>query len=122
MQVLLSWSCCSCLFASNSPVLTGSGSCRECKERVSAGAPSSSGPFQVGECENGLVALLAGQGMLASLPVAARGAEGAHGGRVAAAFGGEVTAVAEHVRPAAQSLEILMRVAADREAGGNQPP
>lgn len=36
-------------------------------------------------------------------PGAGRGAEGAHGGGVAAALGGEVAAEAEHVCPAAQS-------------------
>ena len=44
--------------------------------------------------------------MLAAFPVAAGGAEGAHGGGVAAAFGGEVAAVAEHVCPAPQGLEV----------------
>ena len=63
----------------------------------------------------------AGEGVLAAVPVPAGGAEGAHGGGVAAAFGGEVAAVAEHVRPAAQRLEVLVRVAAELEAGGDQP-
>ena len=69
---------------------------------------------QVGEGDDGLVAaLVRGEGVLAAFPVPAGGAEGAHGGGVAAAFGGEVAAVAEHVRPAAQRLEVLVRVVAE---------
>ena len=71
--------------------------------------------------DDGLVVLVRGQGVLSALPVAAGGAEGAHGGGVAAAFGGEVAAVAEHVRPAAQGLVILVRVGADLEAGADEP-
>ena len=72
--------------------------------------------------DHGLVRVAAeGAGVLAAVPVAAGGAQGAHGGGVAAALGGEVAAVAEHVRPAAQRLEVLVRVVAELEAGGDQP-
>jgi hypothetical protein len=59
---------------------------------------------------------------MAAFPVAAGGAEGAHGGGVAAAFGGEVSAVAQHVRPAPEGFEIFVGVAAKFETGGDLRP
>src|ERR1019366_3928971 len=89
--------------------------CGERENRISCGAPSSPGPFEVGERDDALVAAVAGDGVLSALPVPAGGSERAHGGGVAPALGGEVAAVSEHVRPAPQGLEVLVRMPADLE-------
>src|SRR5262245_47699414 len=102
-------------------MLAGASGRGQCEEGVAGGAPSSPVPLQVGDGDDGLVVAVAGERVLAAAPVPPGGAEGAHGGGVAAAFGGEVAAVAEHVRPAAQRLEVLVGVAAELEAGGDQP-
>jgi len=59
--------------------------------------------------------------ILPTVPVVPGGAQGAHGGGVAAAFGGEVAAVAEHVCPAAEGPAVLMRVSANPQAGSDEP-
>ena len=59
--------------------------------------------------------------VLAAAVVGARLPEGAQGGGVAAAFGGEVAAVAEHVRPAPERGEVGMIVAAEPPCGVDQP-
>ena len=59
--------------------------------------------------------------MLAAAVVGAGLAQRAQGGGVAAAFGGEVAAVAEHVRPAAQRAEVGGGVAAELPGGADQP-
>ena len=46
---------------------------------------------------------------------------GLEGDRVAAGFGQEVAAVAEHVRPAAQRLEVRVGVGAEFPAGADEP-
>src|SRR6266480_5652520 len=101
-------------------MLTGTSGDRQRKERVTGGAPASPVPPQVGDSDDGLVAAVAGERVLAAAPVPPGGPECAHGGGVAAALGGEVTAVAEHVRPPAQRLEVLVGMAAELEAGGDQ--
>src|SRR5947209_7271284 len=101
-------------------MLTGTSGSRQCKEGVARGAPAPSVPSQVGNGDDRLVAV-AGERVLATAPVPPGGAEGAHSGGVAAALGGEVAAVAEHVRPPAQRPEVLVWVAAELEAGGDQP-
>src|SRR5262252_4265865 len=108
-------------FTSNATVLTRSGCGGEREKRIPRGAPASSGPLKVCLGDDGSVAAMRGEGMLAALPVAPSCAECAHGGGVATAFGGEVTAVAEHVRPAAHGPVILVRMSADLQACGNEP-
>src|SRR5215469_10749426 len=89
------------LLAGNLLVLAGAGGGRQGEQCVSGAAPAAPGPLQVGEGDDGLVAVALPEGMLAAFPVPAGCSERAHGGGVAAAFGSEVAAVAEHVRPAA---------------------
>jgi hypothetical protein len=103
-------------------VFSGAGGGGHGEQGVSAGAPASSGPGQVGVPDHGLVAAVGGVGLLAAVPVAAGGAQRAHRCGVAAALGSEVAAVAEHVRPAAQRLEVFVGVAAQLETGADQPP
>ena len=67
-----------------------------------------------------LVAL--GGGLLTAHPVPASGPQDAHGGGVSAGLGGEMAAIAEHVRPAAQRPEVLVRMGAEAQARGDQPP
>src|SRR5262249_55793155 len=107
-----SGSCSTDLFSGDAPVLAGSGSCRQREQGVSGGAPAAPGPLQMGVRDDALVGVVSGEGVLAAPPVPAGSAKDAHGGGVAAALGGEVAAVAEHVRPAAQCPEVLVRVAA----------
>src|SRR5215469_6144361 len=94
------------LLAGNLLVLAGAGGGRQSEQRVSGAAPAAPGPLQVGEGDDGLVAVVLADRVLTPFPVPASGAERSHGGGVAAAFGGEVTAVAEHVRPSPQRLEV----------------
>ena len=61
------------------------------------------------------------EGPLAAAVVGAGLPQGAQGGGVAAAFGGEVAAVAEHVGPAAERLEVWGGVAAEVPGGADQP-
>ena len=103
-------------------MLAGSCGGGQGKECVTFGTPASSGPFEVGEGDDrGLVTVRLEAWVLAAFPVAAGGTEGAHGGGVAAAPGGKVAAVAEHVRPAPESFKVLMGVAAEFETGSDQP-
>src|SRR5262245_11882741 len=88
-------------------VVAGSGGGGEGEEGVAGGAPASASPLQVGERDDRLVALVLAEGVLAAFPVPAGCVEGAHGGGVVAALGGEMTSVAEHVRPPPQRLEVL---------------
>ncbi len=101
------------------------GSCGggEGEEGVAGGLPAASGPLHLGVGDDGCVrvAVVSGVWVLAAVPVAAGGAEGAHGGGVAAAFGGEVAAVAEHVRPSAQGSEVFVRVLADVPGSPDEP-
>ena len=62
-----------------------------------------------------------GGAVLAASPVGACGAQGSKGGGVAAALGGEVAAVAEHVRPSAQGPEVFVRVVAEVPGGPDEP-
>jgi 8-oxo-dGTP pyrophosphatase MutT (NUDIX family) len=94
----------------------------EGEEGVSVGVPAPSGPLQVRISDHGLVRVERSVGVLAAVPVAAGGAERAHSGGLAAGLGGEVAAVAKHVGPAAQGLEVLVRVVPELETGGDQPP
>ena len=48
--------------------------------------------------------------LLTAHPFPAGGPQDAHGGGVTAGLGGEMATVAEHVRPAAQRPEVLVRV------------
>src|SRR5260221_3786529 len=101
-------------------MLTGSCCGRERQQCIASGLPASSSPFEVGQGEYRLVTMDAGEWFLAALPLAAGSAECSHGCGVAAAFRSEVAAVAQHVRPAAESLIVLVRVAADLEASRDQ--
>ena len=110
------------LLASDAPVLARSCSGRKRKESVAVGVPAASVPLQLCIRHHGFVRVEEGEGVLSTVSVAAGGAQRSHGREVAAALGGEVTPIAEHVRPAAQRLEVLMRMLTELEAGGNQPP
>src|SRR6266480_5088375 len=101
-------------------MLTGTSGSRQCEERVAGGAPASPVPSQVGDGDDGRVAAVVGERVLAAAPVPPGGAEGAHGGGVAAAFGGEVAAVAEHVCPAAQGQEVGVWVVAELPGGEDE--
>src|SRR5262249_38429242 len=108
-------------FAGHAPMLAGARGGRQREKGVAGGAPASPVPSQVGDSNDGLVAAVVGEWMPAAAPVPPGRPESAHGGGVAAALGGEVAAVAEHVRPAAQRLKVLVRVAAELKAGSDQP-
>src|SRR6516162_1362911 len=99
-------------------MLAGTGGGRQRKESVAGGAPAAPFPSQVGDGDDGLFAAVAGKWVLAAAPVPPGRAKGTHGRGVATAFGGEVAAVAEHVSPPAQRLEVLVRVAAELDASG----
>ena len=62
-----------------------------------------------------------GEGPLAAAVVGAGLPQGPQGGGVAAAFGGEVAAVAEHVSPPAERPEVGGGVAAEVPGGADQP-
>ena len=96
---------------------SGGGGHGEEHHRWSA-APS--GPLEVGLGDDGRVIVVNGVRLLLTVPVASGGTQCAHGGRVAAAFGGEVAAVAEHVRPAPQGTVVLVGVSADLKAGADE--
>ena len=113
-------SACAEFVTRNASVLSGSGGGGQGQECVAAGAPASSGPFEVGLGDDSRVVAVTGVRVLAALPVAPGGAQCAHGGGVAAAFGGEVAAVAEHVRPAAEGPVVLVGMGADLEAGADE--
>src|SRR5262245_38968954 len=110
------------LLTGNAPVLAGTGGGRQREDRVSGGAPAALGPFEIGECNHGLVAaVVRGKAVLARFPGPAGGAKRPHGGGVVAAFGGEVAAVAEHVSPAAQRLEVGAWVVAELPGSEDKP-
>jgi hypothetical protein len=106
----------------DAPVLAGPpGSGGQGEVGTSVGVPAALGPFQV---RLGATALspAASEMVLTAAPVAAGGAQDSHSGGVAAAFGGEMAAVAEHVGPAAERLEVVMGMGAELEAGGDGHP
>jgi len=64
-------SCGSHFFASDTSVLAGTGGGRQGEQGVAAGAPAAPGPLQVGEGDDGLVAVVLADRVLAAFPVAA---------------------------------------------------
>src|SRR5712691_3148788 len=106
--------------AGDALVLAGAGGGGEGEEFVSGGAPALACVVQGGDDESGFLEF----GRSAGLPAPPGGAcraQGAQGGGVAAALGGEVAAEAEHVCPSAQGLEIVVGVVAEPPGGGNEP-
>src|SRR5262245_23988790 len=122
LQISSSRSSGSGFVASGADVIASAGVGRESKERIAVGAPASSGPLQVADSDDGLAAVVVASGWVVfAAVVGAGGAECSHGGGVAAALGSEVAAVAEHVGPAAQGLEVLVWVVAELPGGEDEP-
>jgi hypothetical protein len=99
----------------------GTGGGGQGQEGVAGAEPATASPFQVGDGDHRPVLKAVGVRRLAAVPVPTGFPQCAHRGRVAAALGGEVAAVAEHVWPAIQRAEVLVRVVPGLQAGGDQP-
>ena len=59
-------------------MLAGTSGSRQCEERIAGGAPAPPVPAQVGDGDDGLVAAVASERVLAAAPVPPGGPEGAH--------------------------------------------
>src|SRR5262249_58814654 len=96
-------------FSPDTSVIASAGCGGESEEGVSAGAPAASGPLQVGERDDGVIAVGLRAGVLAAVPVAALGAESAHGGGVAAGVCGGGGAGAGPGRPPPPGPGVFVR-------------
>src|SRR6266508_5326080 len=91
------------LFAGGCSSLAGEGGAGVGEEGVTGGVPAGSGVGEQVDHDGGLFGVFGGEGAgLGAAPDDAPVAQEAEGDRVAAAFGEEVSAEAEHVCPAAQ--------------------
>ena len=104
-------------------VVAGPGGGGQGQEGVAGGAPAHPVPLQAGDGDDGGLAVVAvlWEWPLAAAVVGAGLAQGSEGGGVAAGFGGEVAAVAEHVSPPAERLKVGGVMAAEVPGGADEP-
>src|SRR6266542_1709637 len=108
------------LFAGSCSSLAGERGAGVGEQGVTGGVPAGSGVGEQVDHEGGLLSVVGGDGAgLGAAPDDAAVTQDAEGDRVAAAFGEEVSAEAEHVCPAAQRAPVW--VSAEGPAGVDEP-